>query len=364
MNRIRTATTAVILAACMQGPALAQTTIELDQDGNPFLSIPLDETQPVTIDPETGELRATAASGFSCSTGGCEDVQVSFASGDGGFFLVDGNTSTSVPETGSVTFDWGARGAWECQGTGMPGTTWNNPGKLPFGPFSVSVSNLDPGNYQAGLTCSNGAGNVASATPVQVNVQESTVQIPPGCEGRQPATAEASPLCEVNRNGFISTTNCFAYASVFGDEFPGNTGQGINIGQSRDTYFTMEFSTAGLTESNGLWIFESPQVSPTTTGPKLMTISECPGDFDQQEIESEMGPNCYLRTGGFNPSLNWKRAGTSGAKCELDLNKTYYFNMMYTTDPAGTPPSQLDWDCQSSPVATGCGNIMAPSASN
>ena len=44
---------------------------------------------------------------------------------------------------------------------------------------------------------------------------------------------------------FVESTNCFAYASVFGAEFPGNTGQGINIGQLRDTYFTMEFSTAG-----------------------------------------------------------------------------------------------------------------------
>ena len=126
----------------------------------------------------------------------------------------------------------------------------------------------------------------------------------------------------------------------------------------------MEFSTAGLTESSGLWIFEGAQVSPTFGGPKILTISECPGDFDQQAIQSEMGSNCYVRTGGFTPSLNWKRTGTSGAKCELDLNKTYYFNMMYTTDPAGTLPSELQWNCQESSSATGCGNIVAPSASN
>ena len=142
MNTIRFASALVLAVLVCQQPVTAQTTIELDQDGNPFLSIPLDDSQPVTIDPETGELRATAASGFSCSTGGCEDVQVSFASADGGFFLVDGDTSTSVPETGSVTFDWGARGAWECQGTGLPGTNWNNPASCPS---ARSGQRLKPG---------------------------------------------------------------------------------------------------------------------------------------------------------------------------------------------------------------------------
>jgi len=365
MNRISFVTAASIFAVFMHGPAQAQTTIELDQDGNPFLSIPLDDTQPVTINPETGELRATAASGFSCSTGGCEDVQVSFASADGGFFIVDGGSSTSVPETGSVTFDWGARGAWECQGSGLPGTNWNNPGKLPFGPLIVSVSNLAPGNYDAGLTCSNGAGNVDSATTVQINVQESSLQIPPQCQGRQPASAVATPICVTDDRGNPrGDINCFAYASVFGGEFPGST-QGKDFFTDIDQYVAMEFSTAGLTESDGRWNRVPPQVPPTTTGSKIWTISQCPGDFDREAITSEMGDSdCYVKTADvLLPSVRWHRAGTQepiGGACELQPNQTYFMNIMYSTDPAGTPPANLTWDCQSNSAAQSCSDNIAP----
>lgn len=362
MNRIRSATAALALGLLLQGTALAQTTIELDQDGNFFLSIPLDDSQPVTIDPETGRLRATAASGFSCSTGGCEDVQVSFASADGGFFLVDGNSSTSVPETGSVTFDWGARGAWTCQGTGLPGTTWNNAGKLPFGPQTVSVSNLAPGNYDAGLTCSNGAGNTAVATTVRVNVQESSVQIPPQCQGRQPAQAVPTQICESNGVfGPNTAINCFSYASLFGTDFPG-FGQARDFFLDRDRYVALEFDTTGMTESNGGWAHEAASIPPTNGGSRIMTISQCPGDFDRQAIESEMGPGCYVKTGGFTPSVTWKRAGTVGSQCELDLNTTYYLNIIFTRDPAGTPPGELDWSCED-PQANACGVNIQPSFS-
>lgn len=361
MNRIRFALALVILAVVSQHSATAQTTIELDQDGSPFLTIPLDDTQPVTIDPLTGELHAAAASGFSCTTGGgCEDVQISFASPDGGFFTVDGGNSTSVPETGSVTFDWGARGAWECQGTGLPGTTWNGAGKLPFGPFTVSVSDLEPGAYDAGLTCSNGPGNTASATLVRVNVQESSIQIPAECEGRQPAQAVPAQICESNGVfGPNTTINCFFYASLFGDAFPG-TGQAKDFFLERDQYVALEFDTTGLTQSNGGWAVEGASIPPTSGGNRIMTISQCPGDFDQDAIESEMGPGCYVKTGGFTPSVTWKRAGTVGSQCELDLDRTYYLNIIFTSDPAGTPPGTLDWSC-TDPQADACGVNIQPS---
>lgn len=360
MNRIRYITAASLFAIFTHGPAQAQTTIELNQDGNPFLSIPLDDSQSVTIDPITGEIQASAASGFSCSTGGCEDVQVSFAGADGGFFNVNGGSNTSVPETGSVTFDWGARGAWECQGTGLPGTNWNNAGKLPFGPFSVSVSSLDPGNYDAGLICSNGAASAASASTVRVTVQESSIDIPAECDGRQPAQAIPTQLCESNGTAGPNTdVNCFFYASLFDAAFPG-TQRGREFFLDRDRYAALEFDTTGMTETNGGWAFEAASIPPTNGGNRIMTISQCPGDFDRNAIESEMGPGCYVKTGGFTPSVTWKRAGTAGSQCELQLNTTYYLNIIFTKDPAGTPPSELDWSCENT-EADACGVNIQPS---
>lgn len=354
----------LVLCTVLVTPVLmAQSTIELQQQDGTVLSIPLDTTQPVRINPGTGSLDATASSEFSCSG----DCQISLDPAVGGFFIVDGETSTTVPETGGVTFDWRARGAWQCRGTGLPGTTWAAPGKNPWGPFSVSVSPLDPGTYQAALECSNGAGNTVVSNPVEIVVQETDLQIPLECQGRQPANATPTALCERTARplGFVESTNCFDYSSVFGAEFPGITGQGVAIGQSRDTYFAMEFNTGSTTAIRGNWTFESPQISPTTTGSKLMTISQCPGDFDQTAIENEMGPNCYLHTGSsFLNSVGWKLPGGTGARCELDPGKTYYLNMIYTTDPAGTPPSELQWGCQDSSTTSGCGNNMTPSATN
>ncbi|MEX0915582.1 MAG: hypothetical protein WD397_01520 [Wenzhouxiangellaceae bacterium] len=342
----------------------AQSTIELEQPDGTVLSIPLDtnEEPAVRINPGTGSLEAKASPAFSCSG----DCQISFDGADGGFFIVDGDTSTTVPETGGVTFDWRARGAWQCRGTGLPGTTWSDPGKNPWGPFSVSVSPLEPGTtYQAALECSNGVGNTVVSDTVEIRVQENDIQIPAECEGRQPASAVPTALCELStHNTWIGSTNCFEYASLFGQEFPGFTGQGKNFALERDTYVALEFSTAGLSHSKGLWTFETPNLAPTTRGPRLMTISQCPGDFDRDAIEAEMGSNCYVRTDTLQKSVFWKQAGTSGARCELDLDKTYYLNMIYTTDPAGTPPAELEWACGSNESTSGCGDLTAPSASN
>lgn len=362
MNRSRYLTLFALFAVIIQDPALAQTTIELDQDGSFFLSIPLDDTQPVKIDPETGELRATAASGFSCSTGSCEDVQLSFAATDGGIFTVNGGTgSVTVPETGAVRFDWRARGAWTCEGTGLPGTTWNQAGRLPWGTLpSVGVSELAPGVYQAGMTCSNGAANAVSSPLIEVTVTESTTEIPTECEGRQPAQAVRTQVCESNGiYGPDLTVDCFSYESLFGSQFPGET-RAKDFFLERDTYVALEFNTTGLTESNGGWAFEGASIPPTNGGARIMTLSQCPGDFDQTAIEAEMGTGCYVKTGGFTPSVTWKRSGTFGSQCELELDKTYYLNIIFSQDPAGTPPAELQWSC-TDPEADACGVNMQSS---
>jgi hypothetical protein len=347
-------------------PAHAQL-IELERADGSLLCdepIPLDATQSLSIDPFTGDLKGFVDPAFPCATGS-DDVQVSFDAADSALFTVNGQASATVPDSGSVLIDWFARGAWICEATGLEGTPWPGSGRLPSGSEIVPLSALTPGTYTAGMVCSNGNGNTATADPVEITITESGLTIPNACRGRQPGLAEPSSLCEAADSfGNYEPTNCFQYSEVFGRSFPGIVGQGVDILQQRDTYFAMEFSTEGLTQSRGSWTFETPQVGTTASGPKFLSISQCPGDFDPDAIEAEMGPNCYVRTGGFTTSVLWKQQGTSGARCALEPNTTYYLNMMFSTDPVGTPPGQLEWECQDQVGGDACANNMAPSASN
>lgn len=326
----------------------------------PPLLIPLDPAVPVDFDVATGNLAATAEAGFVCS-GGCEDVEVSLAIADSGFFRVNDGSNAQVDEGGSVRFDWRARGAWTCSGTlrdsagsVVTGTDWPGGGKLPFGPQTVAMS-LEPDTYTASISCSNGAENVDSAGPLQIVVLPSDLDIPPECEGRQPGGASASNVCWKGNE----QVNCFSYDDVFG-AFPGS-GNSVEFFQNNGTYSAMGFNTTGLTASSGSWVFDTPQFDVQGQGPKLMTISRCPGDFDQDAIQQEMGSFCYDSVSDLS-NLRWKRAGTSGARCALDLNTDYYLNILYSTDAEGTATGDLSWDCAGNDT-NDCGNLMVPAVS-
>lgn len=325
----------------------------------PPLLIPLDPAVPVDLDVGTGDLEATAEAGFVCASG-CDEVDVSLASADEGFFRVNGGSAAQVDEGGSVRFDWRARGAWTCSGTlrdsagaVVTGTSWPGSGKLPFGPETVVMS-VEPDTYSATITCSNGPEN-DTAGPLQVEVSPSDLDIPPECQGRQPGGAAASNVCWKGNE----QVNCFSYDDVFG-EFPGSS-NAVEFFQENGTYTAMGFDTTGLTATSGSWVFDLPQFDVGGQGPKLMTISECPGDFDRDAIQQEMGSFCYEQVQGLT-NLRWKRAGTTGARCELDLNTQYYLNILYSTDPEGTAPADLTWDCSGN-ATDDCGNLMAPAVS-
>lgn len=362
---------ALVLAVTSAG-AVAQSRIDLQQTGNPTLQIPLDPSQPVTISPLDGVINATADASFSCSTGGtCADVRVSLDAVDGGFFRVNGSSSATVPTTGSVTFSWNAPGGWTCQGTGFTGTTWAGTGKAPSDTEPVSAGGLQPGQYTAGLTCSNGPVSDTAAN-VSITVEQSGLVIPQQCQGRQPASADVAAACETNgfQNGSIvvnPNVNCLSYASLFRGPFPGDTGSGADFFNFANKYTALEFNTTGLTFAKGRWARVTPQIAPTFTGNKIMTISQCPGDFDQTKITQEMGDSdCYVKTQfGVKESVEWHRAGTAdpGGSCVLQPGQTYWLNIFYTNDPAGTAPSQLQWACGTEGAsAIACADNLAPSA--
>ena len=178
----------------------------------------------------------------------------------------------------------------------------------------------------------------------------------PNCEGRQPAGMVPAESC------FYGTSkSCLEYPEIFG-QFPGIPG-GREILTKRNEYIAMEFNTGEFKRLRGSWNFSALPVSvPGGHGPRITSISKCPGDFERQKIANEMNSSdCYVKSEGVRQSVSWKQRGVSGARCPLEPNTTYYFNILYTDAQSGTPPSQLHWKCAgpSSGISV-CGALTSP----
>lgn len=329
-----------IFLVCSAAYSVEPKIIELRQNGELILEIPLDESVPVEIDAMSGWLRAAATSEFSCNqdAANCDDVEVSMSGANGTF----SRSPSSVARGSSVNFNWTSRGAWECEGLGLPGTAWQNGGKLPNGSQSVTLD-IEPGTYEASIRCTNGPVE-ATRGPLEITVTPPEADIPANCQGRQPSGMTRLAACAQGS----TSVDCFQYEAVYRAEFPG-LAQGRQILANRDQYIAMEFTVPMDIPANsqGSWSFVVPQLPPTQTGPNMQTISRCPGDFDREKIVEEMDAACYIKQGVNNAlSVRWAIDGSSSTnRCKLTPGETYFFNILYTNSDFGTPPSQLNWRC-------------------
>lgn len=358
MTFSQTSVTAMLLLMVSTAiTAQVEKELEIQRPDDAAIPVPLDETVPVAIDPVTGNITVSAEAGFECGSG-CEDVRVSMADGDGKL-LVNGGTSVEVPENQRVTFEWAARGAFSCIGTGeLVGTDWNTQTRDPSGSDTVALEGLEPGTYTAGIECSNGPASDTRG-PVTIDIAPSDLDIPAGCEGRQPGNASATGTCIFGE----PDTNCFSYQEVFSDPFPGES-RGREFLTQAGTYVAMKFSTNGLAATSGGWSFQTPQFASRNTGSKQMSISTCPGDFDADAIASDMGStSCIVKTSATTPTVRWKQAGDSGSECPLELGREYYLNIIYTSDPVSDDPGTVQYDCGGL-ADSECGNLTSPSFSN
>ena len=180
--------------------------------------------------------------------------------------------------------------------------------------------------------------------------------MPEHCAGRQPTGMVMAGTCLNN----APSVDCSSYSSLFSGEFPGQSA-GKDVFQPRDTYLAFEFETQKLSFNSGTLNFARPQFGTQATGPRIVTISKCPGDFHQAKIEAEMGAGCYKRTDSIFGDLKWARKGETDAGCKLPNNGVFYYNILYTTQSEGTPPEQLRWQCGSDTSQVRCRNNITPS---
>lgn len=328
--------TKAALFGCMSFVSLAvwaQPSIILDTTPEDT-EIPLAPGTDVQIDPISGNLFATPADPNACSsTVDCSDVQVDITS-----FTASPST---VNQGQNINFNWDARGGWVCEGSGLPGTTWNASGKLPSSSQAVSTTGLPLGDYDAVLTCSNGPVEDQLTRSITVQTDGSGPGIPQFCfdEGRVPPAGLSRDTAIGNSgppffNDLPGTT--VLWEQFFGGQFPNTAGTAWRIG--RNQYASLEFSTAGVAAGRrGQIEMNIPQGS-NRFGPKVVTISQCPGDFLLQADSS-------CRRFIVNGAIRWSTTTSAPGRCTLLPNTTYYLNVLHTDEPDPDAPNGLRWHC-------------------
>lgn len=325
----------------------------------------------VLIDANTGDVRVTPTDPQACQAPGqsCDDVQVQTQSFSvNNVAAVPGQTPTvDVTRGNSAVFRWNSRGAWECEGIGMPG--WTGTGKLPINATAgqtVNTSGLAVGQYDTSIVCRNGP-VAASRGPVRVNIVEDNGggPGPAQCDApsRQPPPGwtrltSGNLSCRYNATTGAFVGDCSQWTGIWPAPFPAGNGlpERLITGRiSPNEYIAIEFNSAGLATNQIMEIRRNASTGIAST-PSIVTISTCPGDFDQAAVLQETG--CYFKLDFLFQDIELGGSQTSRA-CRLQPNQTYFLNIVHTNSPAGTPANEIQSNCN---PGQWCGIVYNPSS--
>lgn len=355
MIKHRTLTTAIASLALLATAGVQAQSRNLElQTSEGQLTVPLDDNAGVRILSD-GDISATATSEFSCQQGAsCDDVQVSMAGNNGALVV----SPTTVAQGSTFQVTWDSRGAWQCNGTGLAGTTWNssNP-KPPEGSAFVGTTNVPLGTYTLELTCENGPVTDTLTVPITVDEQSS---------GGGPGDIELPAVCDDvaelrDFTGWSQTTDAIppfgnsetqTFATYLGN-WPGS-GAGVDVGIPKNEYAALVFQTGDL-DSGSTGQFNREAVTPTNDaiiggGSHIVSFSRCPGDFNPNS-PAVPSSACVIQASANFIAVQWGGPG-SGRACTLQPNTQYFMNIVYTSSTVGTlPPVQAP--CGGEPR---CGN--------
>jgi len=346
----------VLLAVAMTTGSLhAQTRIILQTSPDPT-EIPLDQTTNVNINPLTGDITATPADPAACTGSGDCDAQVATQT-----FTLNPST-VEQGQTFTATFD--QRGAWECERTGLAGTTWATNGFVP--PFSQTATLIGtstvPGNYTLEYTCRNGTASPDARDTLSrvLTVEEAsgTGGTPQSCidEGRLPPSSWTREL-SANIDDPSRTTR--TWVDMFDSTgFPNGDSVNMRIRTNRYGAFFLDTGTDG---QRGLIDFAdlTANIIGIRTVPALVSMSPCPGDFLPQ---AGSAARCRLTgVGGLNPQFQWTRnSAQQNFLCLLPPNAEFYLNVTYVSSATqdSTNPENFDWQCALDAPSLPCGHRM------
>ena len=260
------------------------------------------------------------------------------------FQIDDGPTESAqdleVDEGATLRISWSTSNTTSCTALGdlseWVGATIDTDGSL-----DISLGSTG-GTVQ--LSCENSAdGSTDETQPFQITVQQSE---PLDCTGRRPDHWQKQTDCIYNDD----TKDCGDYEDVFVG-WPG-TPNARQFFLREDHYAAMRFvPPADMSDTFQASIsIEEPQFGIASTGTKIFTISKCPGDFDLNAITEEMGTqHCYFRQTMANSSFLFGGLNSPGTfRCKFEPpadGAPLYLNIVYTEDPEGTDPQDLEWSC-------------------
>lgn len=347
-------------------------------------SIPAEEIDQVSIDQDTGELIITTKSGY--------EVKPAVTSGEVAItkFKVNGRSSALLPSPGQATISWTSINANECTASTTPSNVladWNNTILLNNSGF-LPVDFPENGSYMLTLRCTGQAGSPAVSN-VEVTVGAVTIKTFTATPDHSPVeagddvsvtlrwTTENAVACYgswVGGSGQLTNlngSNVRSFKNVASDmtftltcegsiaedpvektaridvvarqtkscdnvslgglvkpwggsggvlriAWPGPRSQIEAVQIPELGYLALEFDT-GSVQANG-------QVATIeyagTPGARLGSISSCAGDFDV--------PNECKYVWGAGGGIIWDTTGTVKGACQLQPQKTYYWNITFT----------------------------------
>lgn len=218
-------------------------------------------------------------------------------------------SSILVGETTEIS--WKTQNATECAASGGV-NGWASTSVALNGSESFRIDTAQ--SYRFTLTCKGPSGPVEK--PLTVVVED-------------PAPAPAP------------TTNCptpslagtkVKWDAFWNDAFPNPVYSNVNVDIPRRGYYAIEFNTSDAVDTGQLVSVELT----TTSGVRIGSISECPGDFD-------VSTECKY-TWGVGGGIIWS-TNNYPRSCALKPDTTYYFNITYTDGVSSSTSQCLGDKC-------------------
>ena len=264
---------------------------------------------------------------------------------------------TSIDSGASVRISWDiANTPTQCIKTGDWPTIGNlSPSDITNGNHFLDINNVTL-NRTYSLECTNSAGtsNVQTAT-VTLNTSNTW----PSCSGASAAILNGNEDRAILAQGFSAPTD---YNGLFSDiynnsgnsdlqEWPGSIGSSIKLNIKENKYVAARFTTPneGI-DAQFLSQFPSNFEGAPPSG-YTVSISECPGDFNVHLNQ----PACKKASSSFRWTTSVNPTVGNGFFCELEQNKTYYLNIVHSTNQGNN--NYQTTTCLS--PANSCGHLSA-----
>lgn len=265
--------------------------------------IPSADIQSISILPNSGQINIVT-SGYTVTKSGTTPAPTADA-----VAITSFTASPSTFEKGkSTTVSWATTNADSCA---VSDTLGELNGAVATNDSAV-LSIVDVGSYNFTLTCQGNSGPVSRVLTL-------TVKEP------APVTTKTCPAATLS--GVTKS-----WAGFWGVAFPQPGYSNVESSVARSGYMALKFDTADIID-NGLLVTVS---TTKTSGVRLGTISECPGDFNVR-------PECD-HVWGIGGGISWATNGKSGA-CQLKPNTTYYFNVTFTNGSDSSTSSCTSIQC-------------------